>query len=426
MVLSAAQIRDCEALTMRQEPIASIDLMERAASAFVQGMLELLELSDYDRVAIFVGAGNNGGDGLAVARLLLQQNYAVTVVKCFGQSHLSPDCQANLHRLEELSREGGRCRWVEGAGDFQANGKTLAIDALFGIGLSREIKEDWVMAVNKINVCDTVVAVDMPSGLFVDQHTPRNFAVVHANLTLTFQFMKLAFLLPENADRVGQCKGLDIGLQLPETFFPLAKLIDETWLRPLLKRPKRFDHKGSNGCGVLVAGSNNMPGAAVLAAKAAMRAGLGKVVVHTPARAAEALMAHLPEAVLDLEEHDCFSTIRLEKLPAFQAVAVGPGLGTSKMTLTALKNLLDELAGPLVLDADALNLLADEKTWLAFLPKFAVLTPHFKEFERLAGPVDNDVERLEKLKRFLLGRALRDEDLRKRNAWAACRTAGGH
>lgn len=399
MVLSAAQIRDCEAWTMQWEPVASIDLMERAAEAFVAALCRLLDLSDYHEIAVFVGAGNNGGDGLAIARLLLQRKVSVTVVKCFGTARLSANCQVNLQRLEELSSEGGKYRWVDGARNFQSDGKTLAIDALFGIGLSREIKDDGVVAVDKINACSTVVAVDVPSGLFVDQHTPKSFAVVQAEVTLTFQYMKLAFLLPENASRVGQCKVLDIGIQRPDGLQPSAELIHASWLRPLMKRPQKFDHKGTNGCGLLVAGSDNMPGAAVLAAKAALRAGIGKVVVHTSARAASALMAHLPEAVLDLDGKEAFSNIYLEKIPPFQAMAVGPGLGTSQMTLQALKNLLDEVACPLVLDADALNMLASEKTWLAFLPKNSILTPHFKEFERLAGKSENDFERLEKLSR---------------------------
>ena len=405
MVLSVPQIRDSERFTMQTEPIAPIDLMERAAAALLHEIRETANYEVKNSYMIFCGAGNNGGDGLALARLLASDNEEVTVVKCFGAMSLSPDCATNLQRLEKLSEQNMNLHIVDFNPDLQVKDGAHIFDAVFGIGLSRPISGYFAEVVGFINSqkrkCK-IVSVDVPSGLFADVPTPRENIVVNADETYTFQFQKLAYLLPENAERVGEVSVLDIGLKLPDenvVFKPLAKMIDLELMRKIYRPLHRFDHKGTNGFGLLVAGSDAMPGAAVLAAEAAMRAGIGKVLVHTSLRPANALACRLPEALVEIDDNDCFSNISLENLNV-NAVAVGPGLGKSTKTVSALKNLLDEIRSPLIIDADALNILSENKTWLAYLPENSILTPHFKEFERLAGKSENDFERIGKLKDF--------------------------
>ena len=413
MVLSVTQIRDSEQFTMQSEPIAPIDLMERAANALFGEIKNISESNHicniyYNKYVVFCGAGNNGGDGLALARLLATDDCSkkndVTVVKCFGTARLSQDCQTNLQRLENLLPQYPNLKIEDFSPNLVIEAGAVVVDSVFGIGLSRPLTgyfAEIVEFINKHKSTNPIFSVDVPSGLFADVPTPAANALVEADRTFTFQFQKLAYLLPENSTRVGRVSVLNIGLRLPEndSFRPFAKMIDLDLVRKIYRPAQKFDHKGSNGFGLLIAGSELMPGAAVLAAEAAMRSGIGKVVVHTAARAANALACRLPEALLDIDATDCFSDISLENLNV-NVVAVGPGLGKSPKTVNAVKNLLDELRSPLIIDADALNILSENKVWLSYLPENTILTPHFKEFERLVGKSRDDFDRIEKLKEF--------------------------
>ncbi|MCQ2286210.1 MAG: NAD(P)H-hydrate dehydratase [Bacteroidales bacterium] len=414
MVLSVSQIRDCEENTMKTTSIFSIDLMERAATHFINKLEEEFVFFTAEDYVIFCGPGNNGGDGLAIARLLTQkaQNASkennqlhirsITVITCFGEAKLSPDCQANLARLKNIESPILEIRPFAPA--MQLASCSLLIDSVFGIGLSRPLEGYFADVVDFINkrksVATRIIAVDVPSGLMTDTHTPPRNKVVNADYTFTFQFQKLAYLLPENQERIGQINIIDIGLILPTNekgYRPLAKLIDEDIVKKIHRPAKKFDHKGTNGFGLLIAGCNAMPGAALLSAKAAMRSGIGKVAVHAPEKVCDFVINYLPEALLDPDPENCFSQVRLDTLP-INAIAVGPGLGKDKKSVVALKNLIDEVQSPMIFDADALNILGDNKTWLDFLPHGSILTPHFKEFERLAGQSENDFDRINKLK----------------------------
>ena len=391
-------IRQSEHYTMQHEPIASIDLMERAGFRFAETLCTQFDLSRFAGVLVFCGPGNNGGDGLVIARLLAERNYPVTVVLCHEQMKTTPEFEANVQRLPQRAdlQAIPFGEWRPAA----CPENVLVVDALFGIGLSRPLAgyfADIVECINKLQA--TVVAVDCPSGLFLEQSTPNTLPCVNATCTYTFQFMKEVFLWPENEQRVGAVTVIDIGLQLPEIKYH-KQLIDKNIATSLLHRPHKFAHKGENGYGLLIAGSYDMPGAALLGAKAALRSGIGKVMVHSVARVTDLLPASVPEAILHTDSNErCVSKVDWEQLPV-NAIAAGLGLGKAQPTVALIKSLVDEVQSPLILDADALNILADNKTRLAYLPSYSILTPHRKEFQRLAGSWANDGDLIGKLCEF--------------------------
>lgn len=395
---SVSEIRESERYTMQNEPIASIDLMERAAAHFTSRLCEVFDLSRFEEIVVFCGPGNNGGDGLVVARLLAQQEYKVTVVLCHENAKTTEEFETNRQRLPQC----GNLKIVPFSQYKPLESeKLLIIDALFGIGLSRPLEgyfADAVKAINALQGC--VVAVDCPSGLFLEQHTPKENVCVEADFTFTFQFAKEAFLFPENEGRVGEFEVIDIGLQLPSSTTRKG-MITLDWAKHHLQWPRKFAHKGDFGFGLVIAGSYDMPGAAVMAAKAAMRGGIGKVMVHSVKRVTDILPIALPEAILHTDENEqSISSIDIERLSGINAIAVGPGIGKCQRTVSMVKNLIDDVRSPMIFDADALNILSENKTWLAYLPPYSILTPHRKEFERLAGRSANDFELRDNLVRF--------------------------
>ena len=403
MILTAEQIRECEKLTMEQEPILSIDLMERAASNFIKKLNTIVELKQFSSIAIFCGPGNNGGDGWAIARLLAKEDYHIIAINVSEKSHYSPDCDINRKRAEQISKTSPNLSISPFSTNLKFDKNTLIIDAIFGIGLSKPIIGFYAEVIQFINQLNAiVVAVDVPSGLYVDTHTPKTNISISATYTITFQFLKQAFVLAENENRVGNCHVADIGLIVPENIAPPAKLITLPFVSQFIKKRKTFTHKGEEGTGLLIAGSYTMPGAAVLATKAALRGGIGKVIVHTPKSVMPFIINAIPEAILQPDKDDhIFTSVQLENLKA-HTIAIGCGLGKEDKSVVALKNLLEEVRSPVILDADALNILADNKTWLAFLPPNSILTPHIKEFERLTGKADNDFARWDKVKEFAM------------------------
>ncbi len=404
MVLSVAEVRESEALTMSQEPISSLDLMERAGTRFAETLMRECDLHCFSNVVVLCGTGNNGGDGLVIARCLKRQNLPVKVVLVKeSDARCTEGFNVNLQRWKELV--GGDYQnlmqnYVVG-NHFDFGENTMVIDAIFGIGLSRALTGYFAHLVEDVNAAHCfVVAVDVPSGLFSDAHTPVQNPCLQADLTYTFQFQKLAYLLPENAKRCGRVGIIDIGLQSPIRDV-LMQIVENKTIVNLLRRPYKFAHKGSMGHGLLIAGSADMPGAAILSAMSALRGGIGKLTVHAPGKVCDYLPNSIPEAILSRDEDDdSFSGVDLERYPTINAVAVGCGLGRGKTAEKGLKMLLDEVGGPLILDADALNILSENKTWLAFLPAKSILTPHFKEFERLVGHCENDFDRIAKLREF--------------------------
>lgn len=394
-ILSASQIRELDAYTIANTPIESIDLMERACRAFM-GWFVALFTSD-ERVGVVCGTGNNGGDGLGIARMLREHGYQTTCWIIRSTMPVTPDFNINLDRAQKA---GVTLFEISGPCDDPFGGSTLLIDAVFGSGLSRPAQGLYEWVIEEMNSAKARrIAVDIPSGLMADGPSPG--AIVHADHTLTFQLPKLAFLLPQNAKYVGDWECADIGLSrgfirnAPSHF----SYTREKSVRRLVRKRNRFDHKGTFGHALLIAGSLGKMGAAVLAAQAAVRAGLGLLTAHIPRSGNAIVQTSIPEAMVSLDRDDeVFSSS--PALDTFSAVGIGPGLGRSNETTQALEFVLYHYRRPMVIDADALNILSENKEMLALVPEGSILTPHPKEFERLAGKTVDDFERLTSLREF--------------------------
>lgn len=406
-VLSAAQVRLADAHTIAHEPIASADLMERAATRACARILHHLGLGGWAgvaRITVFAGMGNNGGDGLVIARLLHQEGYVVNVHRIVHRAEPSAD-----HALVYRKALDAGVRVVdvrEGEPVPETGTGTLVIDALFGTGLDRPLTGFVAQVVRAINASGSpVIAIDLPSGLFAEDNRENDpKAIVRARTTLTFQTPKLALLLADGEAFAGGWEVVDIGLD--ETFVRALdspwQLVEQADVLALLRPRTRFAHKGTHGHALVMAGGPGCMGAAVLAARAALRSGAGLVTARVPGQGAAVLQTTCPEAL-------CLSdpnAERLSELPAFgpyDAIAIGPGIGTAPPTATVLKRLLQEASVPVLIDADALNLLAEEPTWTAFLPPGTVLTPHPGEFDRLHGSkAASGYERLVRLQAMAL------------------------
>lgn len=384
-ILDVGQVKELDQYTIRHEPVASIDLMERACKAFVNWFD--LHFGTEERVGVVCGTGNNGGDGLGIARLLSEMGYEVKVWIVRG-GNASGDFSTNLSRLpkkiESLDFKQGSSSFAE---------CDVLIDAIFGSGLTRPAEGIYAEAIQALNKADAVrVAVDIPSGLMADRHSEG--PIVNADFTVTFQRPKLSFLLPENHLHVGQWHRVDIGLN--KSFIRNATTsryyLTRKSVKKLVKHRDKFSHKGDYGRGLLVSGSLGKMGAAVLASRGALRAGIGLLTVHVPAGANHILQTAVPEAMLSLDSSESMITEVPDTEP-YQVIGVGPGIGQSPNTAAALRGLL-ETGKPMVIDADALNLISSHRELIHLVPKGSILTPHPKEFERLAGRWENDFERL--------------------------------
>ncbi len=395
-IFPAPKIRELDAFTIQNEPVASIDLMERAALTFAKWMQEKYP-DENCPLYFFCGSGNNGGDGLAVARILQQRFYNCSVFLVSTGGEMSADCQTNLQCLEKM--RSVPIQKIETENDFPVPPENaILIDAIFGSGLNRPLEGLPARLIERLNsLPNERVAIDIPSGLFADRHTTG--LAFKAQRTLTFELPKLAFFLAENQDETGDWEVCCIGLdkKFIESQTTDFQTIEPDFLKSFLKKRKKFDHKGTYGHALMIAGSYGKVGAAVLAAKACLRSGCGLVTVHAPRSAYEILQISFPEAMVSVDSHQ-FVFCEVPNLNKYQAVGAGCGLGNSHMTEEALAELLEQCKLPLVLDADALNLLSKNQHLLQKLSPDTILTPHPKEFERLFGKTENDFERLELLR----------------------------
>ena len=409
-LLSAAQIRELDQATIREQRTTSTALMERAAIALAGWLYQHYTPAEAGEVLLLCGPGNNGGDGLALARLLYLAGYGVRL-GLLPAAKYSDDYEYNHHVLpkviaiQELSAEQL---------PVIAPG-TLVIDALFGTGLSRPLDGVAAAVVRHLNEGQArVVAIDLPSGLLADAPQPDAQApVVRASHTISFGLPKLAFLLPQNAEYVGEWHVVDIGLSpdfIEQTVTPwhLTRLpgvagFDATLAarQPDVTLPKRgkFAYKNTFGHALLLAGSRGKVGAAVLASGACLRGGVGLLTVAVPGCGYDIIQTTRPEAMCLADAQADFIS-ELPDLKAYQAIGIGPGLGQAEASRTVLEKLLREATVPLVIDADALNLLGTHRELLALLPENTVLTPHIGEFTRLTEKARDDYHRLDLLREF--------------------------
>jgi NAD(P)H-hydrate epimerase len=396
-IFTSTQIHELDRYTIENEPIPSLDLMERAAKALTQAITEMYSVTT--PVVVFAGPGNNGGDALAVARLMADKNYQVSVYLFNISGSLSPDCAANKQRLQENKRIRQFIEVIEEFNPPVLEANMLVIDGLFGSGLNKPLAGGFASLVKYINSSPAqVVAIDIPSGLMTEDNTYNVRAnIVRADHTLTLQQVKLSFLFPENQQFVGNLRVLDIrlskeGMRKLESQYTM---VEENDVRQLMLPRSPYAHKGQMGNALLIAGSYGMAGAAILAARACMRAGVGKVTVNSPKRNLPLLQVAVPEAIVQnsLEETYFAEAVDTED---FNALGIGPGLGQSEQTAIAMIAQLRRTQCPIVVDADALNILANHRAWLQQLPQDIIMTPHPKELDRLEGHSADSYERLTK------------------------------
>jgi NAD(P)H-hydrate epimerase len=392
-VLSAQQIRAWDVYTMQHEPIASIDLMERAAG----NCFQWLQKSQYipNSFSVFCGKGNNGGDGLALARMLSSHECKVVVyILEFGHKG-TDDFQLNLGRLHKTEAD---IKFIQSEEQLPTIGNDeIILDALLGSGLNRPIEGFTSLVVDHINRCrNQIISIDIPSGLFVDRSSKGNQAV-KARHTLAFQCQKPAFMVAENAAFIGKVHILDIGLHpgFLETTQPAFQWVDKNFIDRIHKPRNAFSHKGSHGHSLLIAGSFGKMGAAILCARACLRGGTGLLTLHIPRSGLQILQIAVPEAMCDPDSNENINQSINPDLKKYSVIGAGPGIGTNQPTVELLEQVFSIYHHPMVLDADALNIIA-EKDLIQKIPKGSVLTPHPKEFERLFGPSENDFEMIEK------------------------------
>lgn len=403
-LLSSSQIKIVDALTIERQQITSVELMERVAGKCTDIIIK--EIQHETEIVVCCGKGNNGGDGLAISRLMEPMGYKVTVVLVNHSEQFSHDAQINFDRLSESLKNNLISISVEkDAEQLQFSEKHLIVDALLGTGINKPMKGILKAVADKINISPCrVISIDVPSGLMTDSSS-SGFpdACVHTDLVLSLQLPKLAYLMPENKYIVPDFYVLNIGLdeqaideQKSDYYFLEAKDIQS-----LFTSRSKFSHKGTYGHALLFAGSKGKPGAALITSEACLRSGAGLLTVHSIQQVADALSHRLPEAMTSIDENEAYIS-NCNTLSSYRSIAFGPGTGTTYETQQVLKAVIQQFQGSLVIDADGLNILSENKTWLEFLPKNTILTPHPKEFERLTGSFEDDFDRLKKARNFAI------------------------
>lgn len=399
------EIRFLDSETIRLRSITSDALMQEAAQGLTALLLESLDRPSRNgqgkpqQIWLLAGPGNNGGDALSMARMLLQAGHPCRCLLMSGGKTLSPDCRLNAERLQALAPEAlivnDTDRWQS---ELLEPLPDLIVDGLFGSGLSRPLSGCFAQAVAWINRQEAeVVSIDLPSGLMGEDNTGNTpDTIVRADLVLGLRYPRLAFLLPENAPYVAhwQLAPLHIPMQAEAQVNTPYALSEKTDIRALLRPRGTFAHKGGFGHGLLIAGCHEMCGGAILAGQGALRAGIGLLDLCVPPSVYPTVQSALPEAMVRRNEGNerCFSSLEGLPLDKYQAVAIGPALGkgpTQRQGLEALLQTLQERqngkAPALLLDADALNLLSEQPALWSLIPPHTLLTPHPGEFDRLAG-----------------------------------------
>ena len=389
-ILSAEQHRELDAATLREHGISSLQLMERAATAWTEAFVKHYPKQNRE-IVIVAGSGSNGGDGMVIARLLRFRAYTVRVI-AVALGTLSEDNSANRRRAKDT---GVPLRdWSPGDELPTLREGSILIDALFGTGLSRPIEGELAKLIDYLNeLAVTRVAVDLPSGLYADR--PAEGSILRADLTLSLGYPKLALFAPHNTPYLGawELVPFELSNTYPEQAEVANHMLTATEIAGVLRPRHANDHKGPFGHALLVAGAFEKMGAAVICARAILRAGAGLVTTHVPRSGYEIMQISFPEAMCSVDSHR-YQFTNVKHTERYDVIGVGPGLGTNEATAKGLGKLLDTADRPMVIDADALNIVA-RQDWLERLPRGRILTPHPKEFERLFGATSDDFARWE-------------------------------
>lgn len=401
-LFTTKQIAGLDKFTIQHEPIHDIDLMERA-SLQISGWISKY-FSTENKIVFFAGPGNNGGDALAIARQLADLDFLCEVYLLNLGKPLNGSPAVNWQRLEKQGKV--KLSKIDSISGFpEIKESDIIIDGLFGSGLTRPLEGLSAGIVRKINEFGEnrskapakVIAIDIPSGLMGEDNTeniPEN--IIQADFTLTFQFPKMSFFFAENEKYLGKWEVLPIRLhpdgiaQIPSDYY----FIEKEQIQNIIQKRSVFGHKGTYGHALLIAGSFGKMGAAILASKACLRAGAGLLTTHVPHFGYQIIQTAVPEAMASVDQHDSIFT-EIPDLSHFTAVGVGPGIDQKTNTKRALNELIEKSKSPMIIDADALNILAENKSWLEKLPEYSILTPHPGEFRRLAGDAENSYQRIQ-------------------------------
>ena len=396
-IFDSTLIREIDYATCEHQNISSLELMERAAEAISFKVMSLFKPSK--RIVVVAGPGNNGGDALATARMLIEQGYHNIEIFLFNiKGRLSADCEEERKRLITLDNVD----FTEITKEFTPpylSVKDVDIDGLFGSGLKEPMQGGFLSLARYINESGAyTISIDVPSGLFGEWNSGINRRdIIHANITLTFQFPRLAFFFEENEHVIGDWDLLPIGLSKEkiESTQTNFYLVEPYEIKNKLHPRRKFSGKRDYGSVLLMAGRMGMMGAAVMAAKAAMRTGAGLVTVHAPRCGMNILQTAVPEVMYEPDKNDR-SITDMTIYHDHQAIAIGPGIGGFEETINALERLFVSTKTPLILDADALNCISRRPTLLSMIPPLSILTPHIGEFDRLFGEHNSSEERLRK------------------------------
>jgi hydroxyethylthiazole kinase-like uncharacterized protein yjeF len=392
-LLTSPQIREADAYTIAHEPIASIDLMERASKAFVGWFINHFP-DKKQTIAVYCGTGNNGGDGLAIARMLKDHQYQNVNVKIvLFSSRSSDDFNTNLNRLVPL---GIDIKEIKPGEELPLEDSRIIIDALLGTGLNKPLSGDYAHLVNYLNgLQKTVVAVDVPTGFFSEGEIDPDAPVLKADLVITFQQPKISFLLPESSPYIKcwEAVNISINAHFIHSLNSPYQLVGEKDIRAKLRPRHRFSNKGTYGHALIIAGQPETMGAALLCSSACAYAGAGLTTACVPQSGLTALNAYQPEIMAIVRKENERNVI--VDWSKFSAIAVGPGLGKDENALALFTDLLKNYDKPIVIDADALNLLAAHPDLWTYVPENSILTPHVKEFDRLFGEHKNWWQRLQ-------------------------------
>ncbi|KMQ67478.1 sugar kinase [Chryseobacterium sp. FH2] len=389
-IFTTEQIREADHYTIQQESISSTQLMERAAFACVHWISE--NCKNHRNFAVFCGNGNNGGDGFAIARMLYLKGFDVDVF-VNPKAKLSHDANVNFKELKEIPEV--IIKNFKDVEHYRFDSRTIIIDAVFGTGLSRNIEGEFKDLIDVLNSKKSVkISIDVPSGLFADKTLDENSTVFKADYTLSFQYWKKSFLHPETGKYTGKVEILDISLS--EEYISQTEtndfIISDEIVKNIFKPRQDFSHKGTYGEVTIVAGSYGKVGAAVLSTKSALKTGTGLTFVNAPECGYEILQTSCPEAMFVEGGSEIIESIEVNEDSVY---GIGPGLGTDEKTEKALLEFLKKYAKPLILDADALNIISKVKNSLQLIPEKSIITPHPKEFERLFGRTTDSFERVE-------------------------------
>ena len=395
-IFSAAQIKACDAYTIHASGISSVDLVERAASECATHIIGHYPVDT--PFVLLCGMGNNGADGLALARILMQHGYGIKVFVLQHRNEHTPENKSHLNKL--LRIDAALVEYLQPE-TFLADlpEQVVLIDAILGTGLSRQVDgwlADFFSHINHLP--NKKIAIDIPSGMPADNLPAPDASMIAAQETLSFEFYKRSFLHPETGPYCGKITIVAIGLH--PTFIEAThthyQTIDEDALSILLKKKAAFSYKNQHGHCFITGGSKGKVGAALLATAAALKSGVGLVSSIIPEVAYIPLQSNLPEAMCQVAGQTHIESI--EPYQAASAMGIGIGMGTAEASVQALTNFLETCTLPCVFDADALNILAAHPELMTKIPEHSILTPHVGECDRLFGASSNSMQRVEHIR----------------------------